>query len=272
MHPHNGHDGAHVWGTWTQAVPLLVLSGVLVGGYVWAAARTRTTSRPWDNRRVVSWISGCAVVAVAVSPLPGMHGDPRGHMLQHLLLGMIAPLGLVLGSPVLLLLRTTAPSARRAVAGLLRSRALRVLGHPVTAAVLSTGGLAVILLTPLYTAAEHHPVLHHGLHLHYLAAGCLFTWSIAGPDPAPHRPGPALRVAVLIVAAAAHAVLAKYVYAHAGTLPLTGHHDPEAVRDAARLMYYGGDIAELLLATALFAAWYGRRSRIRTASAIPTVE
>ena len=248
-------------GTLVQAGPLMVLSGVLLVAYLWAASRTRATPRPWSDRRVRFWAAGCALVAVAASPWPGDDADPRVHMVRHLLLGMAAPLALVLGAPVSLVLRTAPPPVRRSVAGVLRSRPSRVLGHPVTAAVLSTGGLAVIMLTPLHAAAGHHALAHLGVHAHYLAAGYLFAWSIAGPDPSPHRPGRACRVAVLVAAAAAHAVLAKYLYAQADLLPLAHTHGADAVRDAARLMYYGGDAAEVLLAAALFADWYRRRPR-----------
>ena len=69
----------------------------------------------------------------------------------------------------------------------------------------------------------------------------------AGPGAA--SPGLAVRVGALLAASAGHAVLAKYLYAQAETLPpgLTDR-DPEAFRSAAQLMYYGGDLAELLLA------------------------
>jgi putative membrane protein len=33
------------------------------------------------------------------------------------------------------------------------------------------------------------------------------------------------------------------------------------MEQAAQWMYYGGDIAEILLATALFASWYQQRGR-----------
>ncbi|MEU8014809.1 cytochrome c oxidase assembly protein [Micromonospora parva] len=248
---HAGH------GTAGPAWLPLVLVAVLAGGYLLAAVRD---PRGWGLRRTAAWLVGCAVLAVAVGPLAQTPGDPRWHMAQHLLLGMLAPLGLVLGAPVTLLLHVAPPPVRRLVGRLLRARPLHLLAHPVTAALLSTGGLALVLLTPLYAAAERHPALHHAVHLHYLAAGYLFAWSLAGPDPAPRRPGLAVRVGALLTAAAGHAVLAKYLYAQAETLPpgLTDR-DPEAFRSAARLMYYGGDLAELLLAVALFATWYHSR-------------
>ncbi|MCO1595395.1 cytochrome c oxidase assembly protein [Micromonospora sp. RHAY321] len=267
---HGGHaaDG-RVW------YPLAVV-GLLAGAYLLATARDR---RGWDHRRSAAWLAGCAVLAVAVGPLAQLPDDPRGHMAQHLLLGMVAPLGLVLGAPVTLLLRISTTRTRRLVGRLLRARPLHLLAHPITAALLSTGGLALVLLTPLYAAAERQPALHHALHLHYLAAGYLFAWSLAGPDPAPRRPGLAVRVGALLGAAAGHAALAKYLYAHADTLPpgLTDP-DPAAFRSAAQLMYYGGDVAELLLAVALFATWYHRRTprtlhpatRSRTLGPAPT--
>ncbi|WP_430499730.1 cytochrome c oxidase assembly protein [Micromonospora trifolii] len=263
---HAGH-GAN-GPTWLPLFPVAVLAA----SYVLAAVRD---SRGWDHRRTASWLVGCALLAVAVGPLAQLPDNPSGHMAQHLLLGMLAPLGLVLAAPVTLLLRVAPPPVRRAVGRLLRARPLHLLAHPVTAALLTTGGLALVLLTPLYAAAERQPVLHHAVHLHYLAAGYLFAWSLAGPDPAPHRPGLTVRVGALLATSAGHAVLAKYLYAQAETLPpgLTDR-DPEAFREAAQLMYYGGDLAELLLAAALFATWYhSRRPRPRpTPSPSPLIK
>ncbi|WP_208603681.1 cytochrome c oxidase assembly protein [Micromonospora saelicesensis] len=253
---HAGHGAAGP--SWFPLFPVALLAV----GYVLAAVRD---PRGWDHRRTASWLVGCALLAVAVGPLAQLPDNPSGHMAQHLLLGMLAPLGLVLAAPVTLLLRIAPPPVRRAVGRLLRARPLHLLAHPFTATLLTTGGLALVLLTPLYAAAERQPVLHHAVHLHYLAAGYLFAWSLAGPDPAPRRPGLAVRVGALLAASAGHAVLAKYLYAKAETLPpgLTDR-DPDAFRSAAQLMYYGGDLAELLLAAALFAAWYhSRRPRPR---------
>ncbi|MFJ6164194.1 cytochrome c oxidase assembly protein [Micromonospora orduensis] len=259
---HGGHvaDGPG----WSPLLPVAVLAV----GYLLAAVRD---PRGWDHRRTAAWLLGCAVLAVAVGPLAQLPDDPRGHMAQHLLLGMFAPLGLVLGAPVTLLLRVAPPPTRRLVGRLLRSRPLHLIAHPVTAALLTTGGLALVLLTPLYAAAERQPALHHALHLHYVAAGYLFAWSLAGPDPAPRRPGLAVRIGALLGASAGHAVLAKYLYAQAGTLPpgLTDR-DPAAFQAAAQLMYYGGDLAEVLLAVALFATWYRRRSRARPPRTLTT--
>ena len=143
---------------------------------------------------------------------------------------------------------------------------LHVVGHPVIAATLSVGGLSVVMLTSLYDALERYPLLHQAVHLHYLVAGYLFAWSIAGPDPAPKRPGLRVRVTVLIVAAAAHSILAKVLYAQASRLPMSDDHSTGAIQQTSQLMYYAGDLAEILLATALLSTWFATHRATATSS------
>ena len=135
---------------------------------------------------------------------------------------------------------------------MLGSRPMGVVSHPVAGLALTIGGMAALYFTPLYALTASAPLLHGAVHLHFLLAGYLFAFSIAGPDPAPHRPSVPLRLVVLGVAIAAHAILAQLIYA--GVL-VQIPASPAALRGAADLMYYGGDIAELLLALALVSTW-----------------
>ncbi|NAS22107.1 cytochrome c oxidase assembly protein [Herbidospora sp. NEAU-GS84] len=241
------HD--HTIGMWP--IPLLLATAYLL---LLGRARRRTGARPSDPRRAAFFLLGCLLLGVALLPSVASfaHHDFRGHMVQHLLIGMYAPLALVLGAPVTVLLRALPATSARRVTGLLRTRAMRFAAHPVTALALSTGGMAVLYLTPLHALTEAHPVLHHLVHVHFLLSGALFAWAIAGPDPAPARPGVRARLVVLGVAIAAHAVVSQLMYG--GYLV---HVDaPIAqLRGAGEIMYYGGDIAELLLAAALVATW-----------------
>ncbi|MBO3094867.1 cytochrome c oxidase assembly protein [Cellulomonas dongxiuzhuiae] len=258
--PHAGH-GASAW-TPDMVVPV-VLAVVAAVAYVTATrAYHRRRLRPWRTARTVAWVIGCALVAAASSPvLVVVPGDASRHMVQHLLLGMLGPLALVLAAPLTLLLGVAPPAARRAVGRVLRARPVHVVAHPVTAAVLHVGGMAVLYLTPLYALTTRSAVAHALVHAHFLLAGYLFAWALAGPDPAPRRPGTATRVAVLVVAGGAHAALAKLLYAHADRLPPGGVHTVAEVEAAAQWMYYGGDVAEILLAVAVLAAWYRSHAR-----------
>lgn len=236
-------------------LPLLWLS-YSVGAY-----RQRSRGYQWSRWRWLSFSVGCLLLMIAVLPpvMAHAHHDFRLHMLQHLLIGMVAPLGLVLAAPVTLLLRSLPVPAARRVTGFLHSFPIRLLSHPVVALLLNVGGMYLLYLTPLYKLSLTHGWLHYFIHVHFLLAGYLFTWSIlAGPDAAPRSPTFGLRLAVLFVSIGAHANLSKWMYGY--LWPKHTGHSAEQLQAGAQLMYYGGDFAEVLLAVALFSMWYQRGS------------
>ncbi|MFI5520732.1 cytochrome c oxidase assembly protein [Streptomyces platensis] len=253
MPPHDPHASPSGWPE--TVVPALVLL-LVAGAYLLLARRAgrRNSARPWPRGRSVSFLSGCLLLALALLPplAPQAHTDFRAHMAQHLLIGMYAPLALVLGAPATLLLRTLPAARGRQLTAVLNSRPAQVVAHPALALLLSTGGLALLYFTPLYDATTGGPVGHWLLHAHFLLSGYLFAYVIAGPDPAPSRPGVRARLVCLGVAIAAHAVLSQLMY---GGFLVDIDAPVEQVQGAAEIMYYGGDIAELLLAAALVSTW-----------------
>ncbi|MFI5836967.1 cytochrome c oxidase assembly protein [Micromonospora sp. NPDC051300] len=238
-----------------------LVPAVAFWAYLAAALRLRDPGRPgWPHGRTASFGLGAALVAAGLLA-PG--GDFVGHMWQHLLIGMLAPLALILGAPVTLLLRTLDRRAGRRLVHLLRHPLARVLGHPVTGLLLTAGGLWLLYLTPLYRATLDSPALHTVVQAHFLLSGCLFAWSIAGPDPGPHRPRVPVRLVVLGVGVAAHATIAQLLYAGAlADVPATGAE----LRAGATLMYYLGDLAEIALALTLLATWRPERPARRPAA------
>jgi len=94
-------------------------------------------------------------------------------------------------------------------------------------------------------------------------AGSLPRAVMVGPDPLPHRRSYRHRAAILVAVLAAHAVLAKHLYA----APPAGL-DPAAVERGAVVMYYGGDAVELVVMVLLCRRWFGPR-RTRTAGLAP---
>ncbi|CAM5689081.1 Cytochrome c oxidase assembly protein OS=Streptomyces fumanus OX=67302 GN=GCM10018772_14070 PE=4 SV=1 [Streptomyces fumanus] len=262
-HPHQHGGGLPVEGL----VPVLALL-VLGGGYgvaVWRVRR-RSGGQGWSGPRAFCFAAGVGLLAVALLPPLGTvaHHDFRGHMAQHMLIGMYAPLALVLGAPVTLLLRVLPVRRARRVTAVLRSRPVKLVAHPAVALLLSTGSLGVLYFTPLYDALSAHPAGHWLMSLHFLASGCLFAHAIAGPDPAPGRPGVPARLGYLGVAVAAHALIAQAMY---GGYLVHLHVPAAEVRAGAEIMYYAGDMAELLLAGALVATWRPERRRPATGRA-----
>ncbi|MGI3781004.1 MAG: cytochrome c oxidase assembly protein, partial [Janthinobacterium lividum] len=124
---------------------------------------------------------------------------------------------------------------------------------------LDVGGLWLLYGTRLLDAAHDHPVLDVLVHAHVLLAAYLFTAVLVGPDPLTHRRGTRHLLVVLVLALAAHDVLAKGLYARASGADLLDE------QRGALVMYYGGDAVDLVLAVLVCARWY-RRTRPRATS------
>jgi putative membrane protein len=82
---------------------LLPLVGLVVvaATYLLLATRRAHEPRGWSRWRSASFLVGLALLVLTLTPQlsPFPPGDFRGHMHQHLLVGMYAPLGLALGAP-----------------------------------------------------------------------------------------------------------------------------------------------------------------------------
>lgn len=234
---------------------LLVAVGLFVL-YLVAVTRQAREGRYWGRWRTASFGMGTLLLWIALSPpLADLsHHNLSAHILQHLLIAMLAPLGLVLGAPLTLAFRTLPVRVSRFITVLLHRRPLRWLIHPVMVLLSNIGGMYLLYLTPLYALTLTNPYVHAFMHLHFLVAGYLFTWTIAGSDPAPGRPGMRARLVVLFLSIAAHAILAKLLYIY--LWPEGTPHNAGEIRAAAQLMYYGGDFAEILLLLALFTEWF----------------
>ncbi|QJD60857.1 cytochrome c oxidase assembly protein [Pseudomonas sp. gcc21] len=213
----------------------------------------------WSLWRVAAWLAGCMLLVQALTPGAMLlaHHDFRWHMAQHLVIGMLAPLALVLAAPVTLLLRSLPVKAARMLTALMRSGYVRFVSHPLIALLLNVGAMWLLYLTPLYLASLESAWLHALVHVHFLLAGYLFCWSVlAGPDQAAHSASFRCRIAALFLSIAAHSVLAKLMYGY--LWPRNVPHDPDQIRAAAQLMYYGGDFAEVLLLVALFTMTFSK--------------
>jgi len=235
---------------------LLAISALLFFTYIFLASKNATSKKGWNVWRTASFTFGSACLAVSFSPplVDFAHHNFTGHTIQHLLLGMLAPIGLVLGAPVSLALYTASHKRARAISRVLSSSYFHFISTPIVVVLLNSGSLFLLYLTPLLDLTHQYPALHILLHVHMLMAGYLFTWTIIGPDPAPRRPKMEMRVLVLFISIAAHSFLSKYMYAY--HYPKTGVYRIEEIKSGAKLMYYGGDLIELIVIVALFTLWY----------------
>jgi putative membrane protein len=221
--------------------------------YVFAAKSTNQHYKQWPYYRTLLWIMGIfSAEAAFIGPIATQaHHDFGAHMVGHLLLGMLAPLLMVLSAPVTLILRSLSISKGRRLTKILKSRFAKFVGDPLVASVLNIGGLWLLYTTELYSAMHHHVLLHLLIHIHVFLAGYLFTASMIYIDPISHRRSYLYRGIVLVIALSGHGILSKYIYA----IPPVGVPSVEA-EQGGMLMYYGGDAIDLVLIFIFWLQWY----------------
>src|SRR4051794_37868979 len=164
-----------------QVLGIACLSGL----YCAAALRVRRRRGTFDGLRAISFAVGVALLLTGAL-LPDE--TFALHMTQHLLIGDLAPLFIVLG--------LTGPLLRPALA-LRPVRALRVLAHPLVALPLWAIDLAVWHIPFLFTAAVRHDALHALQHLLFFTCGALLWSALLELLPGPRWFGLPQRLAYL---------------------------------------------------------------------------
>ncbi|WP_432509087.1 cytochrome c oxidase assembly protein [Kineococcus auxinigenes] len=145
----------------------------------------------------------------------------------------------------------------------LRRPAVGVLTHPLVAGVLDIGGLWVLHATDLFHSRHTSVVVHALVHAHVFLAGYVSTSSVVGVDP-----GSAPLVAAVAVGRAARLRRRPLRPGRVAVRPPPQGVDVVDVRAGAQLMYYGGDLVDVVLIVPLVAGWY-RATRPRAAVAHP---
>lgn len=186
-------------GDWTvdpRLLSVLCVAGVLYG---WGAIRCRAR---WPARRTTSFALGLLVVAVALLSGIDEYADEllSMHVLQHLLLILIAPVLLLWGAPVRLALSASPPAPGRMVAGLLRSRTARLLTRPACGFVLFVAVVLGTHLSGAYEASLDNRTIHTAEHAFYFFSGLLFLAPLLATEPIPHPPGAIARFSWLMAA------------------------------------------------------------------------
>ncbi len=189
---------------WEFAPVVTAIVVVFAALYLWGAWRVgrRHPARPWPWWRTGLFLGGLAVVVLATESGIGAYDDVLfwDHMIQHLMLIMIAPPLLVLAQPVTLLLHASRNPVHSWAKRVVRSRVVSFLTWPPFVLVLYAATIAGTHLTGLMSLVMTNPALHDAEHALYLVVGYLFFLPILGSEPIRWRLSYPIRFVMLVVA------------------------------------------------------------------------
>jgi putative copper resistance protein D len=245
----------------------VVLVATAAGWYWWSVRLLRRTGGAWPVTRTLAAVLAAIAALAATNGWIAAHDASRfsAHAAQHLLLGLVVPLGVVLAAPLTLALRTSRPPTRTVLRDWSSARWLRVAAHPLVAGPLFATSMVVVYATPLFAWSLTSPAVHVLVHASVVAVGILFFWPLVGFDPAPVRvPHPA-RVGLIFLVLPLHALAAVALMeatrpiggATAARLAVAAGVDPMAEqRLGAGLLWVAGEpIALAVLAVAVYRWW-----------------
>jgi putative copper resistance protein D len=266
--PEAAPDGASLLLDWSGD-PLVWLPAITALVLWWMGIRRVNAAHPANpvpRSRTVSWTLG--VVAILFALDSGIERYDTTlfwvHMIQHLLLTMVAPPLLLHAGPITLLLRaSSAETRRRWIFPILHARVIRAISFPVVAWILFAGVMWVSHFSPLFDAALENEWIHRLEHALFLGSALLFWWPAIGPDPSPWPLRPAAKVLYVGLQMPQNTFLALAVYM--SPVPLYAHYlttgrtwGPTPLEDqqiAGAIMWVGGDMAFLAVVILLVAAW-----------------
>jgi putative membrane protein len=259
---------------WTFS-PLPTLAIAVAGGWwLWAVVRVNRLHRanPVPRGRTVAFLLG--LLALAVALLSGIERYDTAlfavHMVQHILIVLVAAPLLALGAPITLLLRLSSPETRRRwLIPILHSRVMRVVAFPVVAWIAFAAVLWATHFSGIFNAALEDPLIHDLEHGLFLGSALLFWWPAVALDPAPWRMGHPVRIAYVFLQMTQNTFLSFVLLNVAGVLyphyaTLGNPYGIDALADqrlAAGFMWIAGDAVFLIVIMLLVAGWMRAEAR-----------
>ena len=193
---------------------MIALLIIAVALYIKGVVVLKSRGDSWPVGRTIAFATGIALIDFATSGGLGVYAlfSFEYHMMAHMLLGMIAPIGLVLGAPITLALRTLPQGRNKEERGVrafaltaLHSRYSVILTNPITALALFDGSLFVLYFTDLFGNLMGNHAGHLFMNIHFILAGFLFFHVIIGIDPNPRKYPHIVRIVILFGAMSLHA-------------------------------------------------------------------
>jgi putative membrane protein len=239
--------------------PLLVLAALLAAAswYLTADWHLAARGRCWPRQRTVCFLAGlCAIDLALQSPISTFTATYfQAHVIQHLLLMVVAPPLLALSAPSTLLLQTASRSTKVRWLAVLRSRPFAALTHPITAWCLYFGAMLVFFLTPLINFAMEHMALMDTINLVFFFGGTLYWWPMIGVDPIIHwKMGYGARMANVLLGAPVEVWLGIAVMSD--RRPIASMYTLAGTHAGGAMLWIATELGTLAGFLPIFMQWY----------------
>jgi putative copper resistance protein D len=238
--------------------PLLVLATVIVTAvwYLRARSELAVRGRHWSWNRTASFMAGLVALDVALqSPVATFTMEYfQAHVVQHLLLMVVAPPLLAMGAPMTLALQTSGRDTKVRLLGILNSRPFRWMTHPLMVAVVYYFSMFAFFLTFALDVAMRHIWLMDLINLAFLFASTLFWWPIVGLDPIPHwRMSHGGKLANLLIGVPIESFLGLALLST--TRPAASMYSLASTHAGAGLLWIGAELFTFLALVPVFIQW-----------------
>ncbi len=255
---------------WRLNLLLTTIAVAAVVAYLIALARLRRRGDKWPAGRTVAWLLGWSVVVFASSSGFGRYSAAHFgvHMIVHMSLNMLAPLLLVLGGFLTLMLRASRADSPQHnmhdwIGWLLDWPVLRALYNPILVFVLFIGSYYGLYLTELFSFMVRYHWAHQLMNLHFLLIGYLYYGLVIGVDRTPRSLPHLGRLGLVMAAMPFHAffgviimgsktIIAKDFYTY---LDLPWMDLVAAQYMGGGVAWAGGEIPALIVVIALGVQW-----------------
>ncbi len=258
---------------WTFEPWVVAALVLMVGLYLWGVRRLAVRGDHWPLGRTLAWcVGGAGTMTIALLSALGTYDTVlfSVHMVQHILLSMVAPVLLAVGAPITLLLRNLGALGRRRVVAVLHSWPAKVLTWPPLATALMIANPYLLYMTGLYPLTLSNDWLHAWIHVHFVITGCLYFWPLLGLDPMPTKLPHYLRMLLIFITLPFHAFLGVIIMgspqliAEDWYLAFNRAWPPSPVEDqnlAGGIMWGAGDLISLIILAVFFVQWFQHSQR-----------
>ncbi|MBV9380506.1 MAG: cytochrome c oxidase assembly protein [Streptosporangiaceae bacterium] len=244
------------------ATELTVAAAALYLLGVWRV-RQRHPARPWPLWRTAMFLGGLLVIVIATQSGVGTYDDVLfwDHMIQHLMLIMIAPPMLVLGQPITLLLHASRNPLHTRVKRVVRSRVAGWLTWPPFGIAAYTATIVGTHLTSFMNVVMSNGAVQGAEHLLYLVVGYLYFLPLIGREPIRWRVSYPVKLFLLFLAMPVDA-FTGVVLGSASSDPFAPMEPPGRgpstltdVHAGGAVMWIGGAGIMFVMIMVIFFAW-----------------